>query len=191
MKYFLILNVLMFSLTLSPASASDYPPGYALTHECQRQGPFEVCVVNRALGLFPRLEVKYEGGLLSRASPINVWIKNTAGQVYFKKLQLSQFNPASILFNDPASSKCVAKPLGTAQGTSLLPLNGEYAWCTTKVRESATSETLVWETHPASKQERDFVASILASAPLEFQVAAFNEKGEWDSQSGFNYHFQF
>ena len=192
MKYlhFLVLSVLFSTPAL--VRASDYPPGYPITHECQQQGPFEVCLINRTQGTFPRFEVHYTGNLIAQHSQsINVWVKNAKGQTYFKALLFSNFNAPSVSFNDPGASRCRARPFGSASTTPLPPLSGEYGWCHNRTQETATSEMIVWDTNPAPQAERDFVAAILASVRIEFEVAAFNEKGDWDSRAGANYFFRF
>ncbi|MBC7396419.1 MAG: hypothetical protein H7333_03155, partial [Bdellovibrionales bacterium] len=184
--FLVTLTGILFSSTFT--FASDYPPGYSITRECQRQGPLSVCLINRSQGTFSRIEVGYEGWLASNSSIApKVWIQNSNSETFSKALVKNNEGKLNTVFNDPHPSKCVAKPFGAAPDAALPPLVGEFAWCDRRVQESRNSETLVWQTHDVSNEEQEFVSGVFHMPVIQLDFAVFNDQGQWDSQYGRNY----
>ncbi|MBC7693091.1 MAG: hypothetical protein H7222_15110 [Methylotenera sp.] len=183
------LFAILFSISVH---ASDYPPGYPVTHECRNQAGFEVCLINRSEGTFPRVQIKYTGYLVkSSRNRVNVLLENGQGRAYSLPLIQNQWEQPTVVFGDPHASKCVAKPHGTAPGATLPAHPGEYSWCRNRVQETPDSEMIVWEVHPGNPQESSFVSDLFRGPSIQLETSAFDDQGKWDSDFGRNYRFIF
>ena len=120
MKFCFFNFLLIFGTASSTCFVSDYPPGYALTRECQTQGPFEACLINRKQGSYPRIQVQYHGYLANTSRhEINILIKKDQSPVFFKSLSSQPLFVLELSFCDPRPGKCVSKPFGSDPLASL------------------------------------------------------------------------
>lgn len=184
-------SLLAFAAVLVPSSpsvASFYPPDYVIESRCQTNGPVEVCAINQHYGNYPRLTVRYRGGLqATQWGRLSAWVELNGRSNTFRMTNADYVD--SVALNDPDTYLCYAKD--PQKENQEIPA-GPYALCK---RTEAEGGPLVWEATPVPPAESElfFYAKDergLANA-WDVQVAVVADDGRWDSQAGRNYRFRF
>jgi hypothetical protein len=189
-RWALVMGALCLHQT---ALASFYPPGYVIQRTCQTQGFVEVCAVNHHWGSFPRLSVKYTGGLMANSwGHVSAYMKlNGRDSVY--PMTNSNFTE-HLYLNEPKPYLCHTVDSNLAEPLPRPPQGGGYGWCA--YTRAPGGGGLVWEVHPMPAHEADlfFYArdEFGRSNAWDVEVAFVSTlTGEWDSLSGMNYRFRF
>lgn len=187
---FLILAVLFYSNT---SLASDYPPGYVVQTECQKNGPFKVCALNRTQGQYPRISIEYQGSLIKtlvRKDITIVLLSQRSGRLLKIPLHYNYAGPSlEMVIADPSPRHCLTRPYGTPAEQVLSSSNSGLPYCAYKVSVKPGAEVTAWEVRTIAQEEIDFVKDVFSHELGNLELSAVDEFGNWDSKYGSNYLF--
>ncbi|KAJ3302633.1 hypothetical protein HDV03_004818 [Kappamyces sp. JEL0829] len=182
------------ALFLAAFAAADFPPDYIISRNCGAQGPLKLCVLNKN-GNDPRVAITYlsSGYLWAQASPLSVWvaINGNPGKIFGKLVLNNDELGASYVVNQIRNvQKCYHATTGDNStyapfGYSQCPANKQFP----RVAGAAETGVVDWYYDPAPDGEAEFIQQNGIYGTWNIEVAAVNDRGEWDSQYSKNYRF--
>ncbi|KAI8854616.1 hypothetical protein BC829DRAFT_429095 [Chytridium lagenaria] len=150
-----IASIFIATLVLSTSAAgapidrrSEYPPDYILTTDCKRDGPVEVCSLNRNTAS-SRLVIRYHksGYLWPQASPLSAYVNFNGIQATF-----GNFTADTSIANAPVSAEYVIGAYrdlhwcyhATTATTPRSSLSLVRVWSLSRHRKISPSCPVVW-----------------------------------------------
>ncbi|KAI8854615.1 hypothetical protein BC829DRAFT_438936 [Chytridium lagenaria] len=178
-----------------------YPPDYNLSIDCKREGPVEICALNKNGGTNPRLKVTYHntGYLWPKSSPLSAWVSvngvsATVGTFTADTSYGAEATSASYEIGKLKDLTFCYRPTVSDDSTYIPPSSGVYTQCPITsafpLLEGGPQQGYTdWFYNPAPEVESAMVAN--TGVAWNVQVAVFNGKGQWDSKYGANFRFTF
>lgn len=162
--------------------ASDYPPGYVISSQCQEDDKVKVCAQNQQYGQ-PHLTVEYKA---SFAGKLSAHIKLNGRFGFF-----SLVGNSITLNNYQNVHRCLVVKAG-----EVFERTHQYPPCPEEFSAgvSTYSQRLVWYSQVPLTTHAElffYARNGHAANDWDVEVAFVNERGEWDSKNGENYRFTF
>lgn len=172
------------------ASASNYPPDYVISTDCQRNGPVEVCVLNREYGGYPRLQITYEGELMpSSWGRIAAFVKLNGRNGLFGMTNRNY--QERVLLGSVSTHMCFVRDSNTPEAP---PPREDFGFCLGLGVPGGGG--LRWEVYEGPKAEEQnlfyYTRDQYGRANAwDIEISFVDQQGRWDSHSGQNYRFRF